>query len=184
MNQYAVNGATQPLALYQYPDTLAHSKPLFNLLLPFSPGENRTLFLTGTLAQPDTLFVTDKLPYHPFADSSIGLRFVNLSPGSAPVIVRINGLSSNPVTGSLPFKGITGFMNVPATAATGSYVVEFYDQATNTLLGNYTLGNVGATTGNNSWRYFNFTLALQGLPGVTSGATAQSVFLIRHYFSF
>jgi hypothetical protein len=178
--QYGISEGKQALALYQYPDTIAHSLPLFNLILQVMPGGIQTLFLTGTLTAPDTLLVTEKLPYHPVTDSSLGLRFVNLSSGSSPVRIYVTGQNNNPVVNSLPYKGITGFINFPARAATGNYAIEFRDQQSNVLLGAYTINNPGAITGTNAWRNRNFTFALKGQPGVTSGTTAQGIFLINH----
>lgn len=178
--QYSINQRQQPLAFYQYPDTLAHQQPLLNLTLHCMPGEIRTLFLTGTLTAPDTLSVTETLPYHPVTDSSVGLRFVNLSSGSSPVSITVTGQGNDPVVTSLPYKGISSFISFPARAATGNYTVEYRDQASNTLLGSYPITNPGAITGTNTWRYRNYTIALKGIPGVTSGATAQGLFLITH----
>lgn len=178
--QLGINEGKQPLVLFQYPDTLAHSTPLYNLTLSFAPGDIRTLFLTGTVADPDTLFVRDEPLIHATTDSTLGIRFVNLSPGSEPVSVHISGQSS-PIAASLPYKGITPFTALPAKKNTSDYLIEFRDETTHNLLGSFTLANVGSVTlPNNLWRYRNFTLALKGLPGAT-GAAAQGVFKIDHY---
>jgi hypothetical protein len=154
----------QKLAIYSYPDTTDHSTPLFNLDLPLQPGKIHTLFLTGTLTQPDTLFTTDVIPYYPATDSSMGIRFVNLSPGSSPVSINIAGMPNGSEVGSLAYKGITGFKKYPATAASASkYPVEFRDAATGTLLGSFDVTGINGLAGNTR-RFRNFTLAFMGLP--------------------
>jgi hypothetical protein len=110
-NQTGSYNGVQKLAIYRFPDTLVQSKPLFNLTLDLKQGAIYTLFLTGTLTNPDTLFTTDTPPYHPPTDSTLGIRFVNLSPGSTPVSVNIAGNANGSEVSSLPFKGITGYKN-------------------------------------------------------------------------
>ncbi len=175
---------TQPLKLYQYPDTLEKSTPLFDLRIDLLIGSVHTLFLTGTTSAPDTLFTTDILPVHPPQDSSFGIRLVNLSPGSGPVSVNIQGQANGSETASLPYKSITAFKTYPATSATGSYVFEFRDAA-GILLGSYTFDGVnndaGNNTANNLWRYRNFTLILAGLPAAGTTGSTQIVFLANNY---
>ena len=157
----------QALTIYHYPDTGAHSTPLFNLTLHLQPGTIHTLFLTGTMSAPDTLFTTDQPPYHPPSDSSMGIRFVNLSPGSAPISVNITGGAYGSEVSSLPYKGITDFISYSATADVSHYNFEIRDAASGTLIGS--LDVTGVNYPINSWspnirRYRNFTLALLGLP--------------------
>src|SRR5688500_10295960 len=58
----------QQLAIYKYPDTNTHNTPLYNLALNLEPGTIYTLFLTGTLSAPDTMFTIDTPPYHSLGD--------------------------------------------------------------------------------------------------------------------
>ena len=168
--EFSSYSGRQPLALYQ--DTLAQSVPLYTITLNLPIGTIHSLFLTGTTSAPDTMTTVDTLPYHPAPDSSMGIRFVNLSPGSATVSVDIQGEANGSEAASLPYKGITAFNNYPATAAVSAYTFEFRNAASGTLLASYT---VTATP------YLNYTLALEGLPGVGTGATAQAAFLINSY---
>lgn len=154
----------QKLAVYLYPDTTAHSTPLFNLDLHLKPGTINTLFLTGTKAAPDTLLTTDILPYYPASDSSLGIRFVNLSTGSAPLSVNITGLANGSEAGSISYKGITGFKKYPATANVSQYNFEFRDAASGALLGSYVLTGVNSIILATAKRHRNFTLAFMGLP--------------------
>ena len=163
-NQPLSFASGQKLAIYNYPDTMAQSAPLFNLALNLQPGTIHTLFLTGTLTAPDTLLTTDVYPYHPSSDSSVGVRIVNLSPGNAPISVNVTGNANGSEVSSLSYKGITGFKMYPATSAVAHYNFEFRDAVSGTLLGSYDMTGVNATAGTNTRRFRNFTLAFMGLP--------------------
>lgn len=181
-NQFTSYSGRQPLAVYAYPDTLEKSTPLVNLVLDLPVGSVHSLFITGTLEHADTLFVTDQLPYYPLADSVTGIRFVNLSPGSAPVSVRILGRTGSAEVSSLPYRGITGFKQYEAKAASEDYVFEFRDAGSGALITSYQTTGISnpGTTAPNNWRNHNFTLALLGQPGGT-GNLAPSVLLINNY---
>ncbi len=185
VNTYNSYSGHQELAMYQYPDTTAHSVPLFNLRLDLPAGTIHTLFLTGTAGAPDTLFTTDNPPYLPTPDSSIAIRFVNLSPGSSPVSVDVQGRANGSEEGSLVYKGITAFRSYPATAGVSSYVFEFRDKASGVLLASYTVDGVnngaGGDISNNLWRYRSFTLVLAGSPGASPGSGSQSAFVVNNY---
>lgn len=180
-NRYTQFSGTQQLALYQYPDTTEKSVPLFNLVLDLPIGSIHTLFLTGTVASPDTLFIKDDLPYHVTADSSMGIRFVNLSPGSKDVSINIKGQTGAPEVARLPYKGSTVFKKYSAGFEVPDYEFEFRDAASGALLGSFiTVGIYHQTTvWAHPWMYKNFTLALVGLPGGT-GTNAPGVMLIRY----
>jgi hypothetical protein len=102
----------------------------------------------------------------------MGIRFVNLSPGSAPVSVDIQGGANGSEAASLPYKSITAFKDYPATPAVSAYTFEFRDLASGALLASYRV---------NSTPYLNYTIALEGIPGVGTGATAQAAYLINNY---
>lgn len=181
LNQVNSYSGIQHIRLYQYPDTGAKASPLYNLTLDLPIGSIHTLFLTGTISQPDSLLTTDILPYHSVADSSLSVRFVNLCPGSAPVSIDLVGQPNGSEVASLSYKGISSFINYPANAATTSYTFEFRDKTSGSLLGTYTMtgldNNSGSNSMNNKWRYRDFTLALVGKPGGT-GNSAQQILLI------
>lgn len=160
-NQLSAYAGEQPLAVYRYPDTLAHSIPLFNLTLDLAPGSMHTLFLTGTLSAPDTVFTTDLLPYHSRSDSTMGIRFVNLLQGGNAVSVNINGKPNGSELSSLAAKGVTDFKKYPATSGISTYKFEFRDASTGTLISNLDVTGINAV--NNARRYRNFTIALMGL---------------------
>jgi hypothetical protein len=180
-NRFTQFSGTQPLALYQYPDTTEKSVPLFNLVLDLPLGSIHTLFLTGTVASPDTLFIKDDLPYHTTIDSSMGIRFVNLSPGSNDISINIKGKTGAPEVAHLPYKGSTVFIKYSAGFEVPDYEFEFRDAASGALLGSYITAGIyhQTTIWEYLWIYKNFTLALVGLPGGT-GVSAPAVMLVRY----
>jgi len=165
------------LGIYHYPDTSVHTIPLYNLSLDIPVGTVHTLFLSGTINSPDTLFTMDILPYHPPSDSSVGIRFVNLSKGSTPVSVNIAGAAQGSEVSSLPYKGITAFTNYPATAAVSDYTFEFRDASSGTLIGAYNLNGVNDTF-SNTRRFRDLTIALLG---IRDDPATQKIILIEAY---
>jgi hypothetical protein len=170
--EFSSYSGIQPLVLYQVPDTLPKSAPLFSFTLNLPVNSIRSLYLTGTTSAPDTVFTTDAPPYHPMTDSSMGIRFINLSPGSAPVSVDIQGGANGSEAASVPYKSITAFRNYPATSVVTGYNFEFREAASGILLASYALTPAP---------YHNYTIAVAGLPGVNTGPTAQAAFLINNY---
>lgn len=178
------SGST-PLLLAQITDT-THS--VFNGVLDLPANTIHSLFVTGALATPDTLFTLDNPPYHNTNDSTIGIRFVNLSAGSSPVSVDIKGLANGSEVASLDYKGITQFRNYNAlTSSPASYIFEFRDANTGALISassSYSMSGItnasGTNTSNNNYRFRNFTIALIGTPGGT-GTVIQKAILINSY---
>lgn len=168
-NEFSSYVGETHLALFQLPDTNAHSVPLYNLTLNIPMNTIHSLFLVGLVGSPDTLYTVDSPPYHPASDSSVGIRFVNLSPGSDPISINLQGQSNGSEISSLPYKGLTSFKPYPAVYNADHYTFELRNAMTGDLLRTYTMSGVnngsGTNKNNNSWRYRNFTLALIGNPG-------------------
>lgn len=168
----------QKLGLFQDADTTATSKPLFNLTLDLPVNTMHTLFLMGTPQAPDELFTTDQLPGHPLSDSTMGIRFVNISQGSDPVSVNLAGQANGSEADGLAYKGITPFKNYSAGSGISSYTFEFRDKATGALLGNCVINGVnndGSQYSPNLVRNRNFTIAFLGASG---GQAANRALLI------
>ncbi|QEC42951.1 hypothetical protein FSB84_15105 [Pseudobacter ginsenosidimutans] len=64
-NRFYSYSGHQRIAFFEFPDTLAHSKPVTEVQVDLPVSSINTLFLTGTTEAPDTLFLRDVLPYHP-----------------------------------------------------------------------------------------------------------------------
>lgn len=177
-NQFNAYAGSQRLRLFQYPDTTAGDQPLFDLKLDLPVGSISTLFLTGTVSTPDTLFTRDAIPFFAGGDSAMAIRFVNLSPGSAPVSVNMIGLTNGSEIASLPFKKYSEFRTYAVRDAISDYVFEFRDASSGNLLASYIMTGINYKDPN-SWIYRSFTMALIGRP-VGSGANTQKAFLISH----
>jgi hypothetical protein len=94
---------------------------MFNGVLNFKPGSLYSLFITGTdTTNPDFLFVQDVLPV--IADSSVGIRFVNLSTGSNPISINLEGNANGSEVANLPYKGITNFKKYINNSTTIDYL--------------------------------------------------------------
>ncbi|MCR8556962.1 DUF4397 domain-containing protein [Mucilaginibacter sp. BJC16-A38] len=165
-----------PLALSDLTDT---THDVFKQIVPLPKNTIGSLYITGTLAAPESFQSTDHPPYHAPADSTVGIRFVNLSPGSSPVSVNIQGAANGSEVTTLAYKNITAFKNYAATYNISSYTFEFRDVATGTLLTTYTLSGVNngdnGDQNQNNVRWKNITIALSGLPG------SQGTFQINNY---
>lgn len=111
---------------------------MFNGSLNLTAGGIYSFFLAGDTTKPDTLFVQDNIPY--YSDSSAGVRIVNLSPGSQPISVNIQGnLPSQMEFSGLTYKGISSFKKYPANSSIpGNYSFELRDQASGSLLATFT----------------------------------------------
>jgi hypothetical protein len=149
--------------------------------LNFVAGGIYSLLITGAdTTNPDYLFVQDVLPVH--TDSTVGIRFVNLSTGSNPVSVDIKGQANGSTVSSLAYKSITSFTNFGATSSVSSYIFEFRDAMSGELLANYTLGgvNTNSPTVTNTVLFNNLTIALIGQP--VGGKVAQSCLRLNNGF--
>lgn len=178
--KYAITKEDQPLAIYSYPDTLEPNKPLFDLQLKLKQGSINTIYFLGKKESPDYLLDTYLPPVHQVADSTFGVRFMNLSYGSQPVNVYLIKDGERKEVEGLAYKGLTDFKSYTATLKTGNYTFEFRDQATQQLLASYTTVELEKPS-ENKWRFRNFTIALIGLPGESSGLLKQKTFLFNNY---
>jgi hypothetical protein len=164
-----------PLSFVDNSDT---TKAVFKEQLSIPAYSIQTLFLTGTLSSVDYFITTDKVPDLAFADSLCAVRFVNLSPGSSPVSVDIQGNANGSEVASLSFKNISDFKKYSAKATISKYVFEFRDVSSGILLASYSLTGVNNGDGNtqtNSVRDHSFTIAFYG------ALNSQHAFLVHNY---
>lgn len=171
----------QKIALYNYPDTLLKDKPLLQLELDLPAGSIHSLFVTGTVAAPDTLFIEEHPPYRSISDSTTGIRFMNLVPGSSGVSVNLVGQANGSEANRLRYKDATAFKSYAATSNVYSYTFEFRDATTGALLASYTAEDINNDSSNrdnpvNKWRFRNCTLAL-----VSAADDTNTVLLINNY---
>jgi hypothetical protein len=108
--------------------------PYVNTSLAAVSGGIYSLYLTGT-DQQAALLLKDTIPS--YTDSSTGFRFINLSPGSSPLSINIQGNYAGTIAGSLAYKAITSFGTYSANSDVlnnGGYTFEIRNAADSTLL--------------------------------------------------
>ena len=105
-------------------------------------------------------------------DSSIYLRFVNLSPNSTPVKINIRSNSINEVA-DLGYKGVSDFKKYKALGATPNYIFEVRDVTSNAVLATYTLTVSSA-------RFRTIAIVIKGLKGTSTGTDAFSLFQVNY----
>lgn len=182
LNMHNAYSGNQSIRIFQYPDTTDEDGPLFDMRLDLPVASVNSLYLTGTVASPDTVFIRESIPAFEFTDSIMRLRFINLSPGSAPISINVKGQNNGSVAASLPFKGMTGFIHFSVGTNVNDYEFEFRDAITGNLITTLVTSfiNNPGTVVPNSWIFKNFTVAFTGKPGGT-GAEAQNTLLIQHF---
>lgn len=153
---------------------------MLDTVVSFTTGGLYSLYITGKdTTDPDFVFLQDILPDH--TDSTVGIRFVNLSAGSGSVSVDIKGGPIGGEVSSLVYKGVSDFKNYSAISTISSYIFEFRDAVNGTLLASYTLSGVNthSTTVANTVLFRNITIALIGQP--TGGKVPQSCIRINSF---
>jgi hypothetical protein len=172
---YSPQSGKNTLYIVQATDTteINPKTEMFNGVLKLAPGGIYSFFLAGDTTAVDTLFVQDNIPYYG-SDSSAGVRFVNLSPGSLPMTVTIEG---NPITqtefSGLAYKTVSTFKTYLANSSVpnSSYMFVVRDQATGDSLTSF------------SWNYTTFknnTLVLSGSEAAGASIPLQ-VFQYNNY---
>jgi len=121
---------------------------MFDSVLKFNAGSLYSLFITGVdTTNPDYLFVQDVLPM--ITDSSVGIRFVNLSTGSNPISINLEGNANGSEVAGLPYKGITGFKQYLNNSTTADYMFVVRDATTGDSLTQFDFLINGSTNSGN-----------------------------------
>lgn len=149
-------------------------EPLSSMRIQLSPGEMWSLFLTGTVNQPDTLLVRDRPLHIPTADSSLGVRFVNLVEGQE-VAINLIGEAPGSEEAAMPYESVTDFRKYAADVSAPSYFFECRNKSTGALLATGVISNPGTVVGSNMWRYRNVTVVFYG------SNSSSSAFVVRNY---
>jgi hypothetical protein len=119
-------------------------------ILNLNTGSIYSLFLTGAdTTSPDYLFTIDSLPYHTSVDSTVGIRFVNLSTGSNPISINLEGSPNGSEVGNLAYKGITAFKDYTCNSTTtnSGYLFVVRDMVTGDSLISFGINGVGSGNG-------------------------------------
>ena len=179
--QYSVGpGSDTVYVVQQNADTLEIgakvNADMFYGILSLSKNQIYSLYLCGKdTSSPDYLFTVDTLPYHSPSDSTVGIRFVNLSAGSNPVSINLEGSQNGSEVSSLSYKSITRFKsynsNSLLTSGADTFVIR--DAITGDSLTSFTIYGMSAGSGEgladpitgNPIVFKNGTLAIIGQPG-------------------
>jgi hypothetical protein len=131
VNEFSVVASETPVSIVQATDT---TTPFFEGIFNFKVGGIYSLFVAGSAITPDTMLVQDIIPHWPYADSSAGLRFVNLVQAESISIDYVGGTGN--VASNLAYKGIVGFQQFSANSLeqVAGYKFEFRDAESDSLL--------------------------------------------------
>jgi hypothetical protein len=164
---YSPVAGVTPLLIVPFTDT---TFKIFNGSLTLNSGDIFSLFFSGDTAHADTMLVRDNIPY--YADSSVGVRFVNLAQGGKALTINLTTDTTQTEFPVLSYKGITDFKKYNASSIVGkNYKFQVRDQASNTILMTYT------------WTftmYKNVTLVIAGSTDPAS-TTPLKVFSVNNF---
>jgi hypothetical protein len=160
-------------------------------VLKLKIGSIYSLFLCGAdTGSPDYVFITDTLPYHGPTDSTVGIRFVNLSAGSNPISVNLEGSGNGSEVKNLSYKAITGFKDYICNSSltNGGYLFVVRDGVSGDSLTSFNLAGIGSGNGvglsdpnnGNPLVFKNVTIAIYGSEGIAS-SNPLSMMLIDNY---
>jgi len=165
---YSRVAGTNPLLVVPITDTVFK---IFNGSMSLQSGGIYSFFLSGDTAHADTMLVQDNIPY--YADSSTGIRFVNLTVGGKAITINLSSDSTLTPIATLGYRQITDFMKYAATAATdaagGSYSFDIRDQATGDILNTF------------NWSYSRFKNNTLVISGSTDPGSTPDLFTIANY---
>ena len=163
---------------------------MFYNILDLKAGGIYSLFLTGAdTSSPDYLLTTDSLPYQSPTDSTVGIRFVNLSAGSNPISINLEGSPNGSAVGNLAYKNITSFKNYVSnsTVTNSGYLFVIRDVASGDSLTSYLVPGIGTGNGvglmdptnSNPLVFRNVTIAVYGSENGTT--TPLMTMLVDNY---
>lgn len=140
-----------------------------------------SIFIAGQMPTPEVI-VKEETDF-PFiamdkvftsADSAVNVRFINLSPNSVPLKIKVSTASTNE-TDALAYKEITTWRPFKATATTTTYSIQLRNAATDALITTYSF------VANATNRFKNVTLMVRGLQGTNTGVNAFGVTPINYF---
>ena len=126
---------SQQIGISRPSDTASQNKHLLLLNLDLALNSMQTLFIAGSAAFPDTVLSNDVLPYQAQNDSTVGVRFVNLSVNNPTIDIGLGGNMINSEQSMLPYKALTAYALHSLRSSQASYVFEFRDHESGELLG-------------------------------------------------
>jgi uncharacterized protein with LGFP repeats len=189
-NLFSPGAGNVPLTLARISDT---TQPFFQGTLALNADSIYSFFISGDTTAIDTLLTRDIIPYYPRTDSVMGIRFVNLSSGSNPISINLEGSSNGSEADNFPYKGVTGFKQYANNSTTIDYLFVVRDAATGDSLtqfdfvangsGNNGFGLTDPSSNQNNGvllTFKNLTIAIYGSESTSSG-NSLSTMLIDNY---
>lgn len=155
-------------------------------------GEIYSIYLCGPSVKSETIIVKDNLTSF-YADSSIGIRFINLSPNSSPFYITLASNTNVKVFENLGYKEITEFVKFPVPGNTTANSITFQVRnGAGVIQKSYTIPLTTSTAAYPSLinypnthlpilRFKNQTLVISGLTGTTTGTDAFNVFPVNNF---
>jgi hypothetical protein len=142
------------------------TKPFFSKTISSVPGQRHNLMVTGTPEMPGYLYLHDQ-PQRP-ADSSTGIRFVNLVRNLPNICVNISGQPVGSEVADLPYLQASPFKLYNARTGQRSYIFEMVDKSTGEIVLSYPFTVVPFTNTNiclrglkNDWPELQVTTVYQ-----------------------
>jgi hypothetical protein len=166
------------LGLYRLTDT---TKVYYQYNLNLEQNSIKSLYLAGTVAEPESFITSEKIPIYKPDENTIGIRFVNLSKGSGLVNVVLRTPSKILVT-NIDYKGVTDFQSVipsvPVGTGLANSIFDFKDAVTGVTIASYTFSYVATTL--QPYLNRNITVVLRGVRGAT-GTSAPGAFQVDNF---
>lgn len=139
-----------------------------------SAYEIHTLLLCGTAVNPDAILLKEAIPYR--TDSTFGVRFINLAPGSPALKVTLSTSVTTAEFDDINYKKVSTFKSYAATAAAPSYTFQIRRADDETLISSLAISGTNLAAG--LPRFKNITLILRGIVG---GSPAAGITRVNHY---
>ncbi len=143
--------------------------PILTGMLDFEKGAIYSLFVYGSKSAAKYSWHKDLIPALGMSDSTTHIRFANFSE-EQDISVNLKGQPTGSFIQQLPWKSISGFIELSANRSVAKYEFEIRHLATGDLITTYIADKVNDFTlnnGNNVWYNRSNTLVLVGKPGGT-----------------
>jgi hypothetical protein len=151
VSSYAVLADNEiSLKVVRWPDSTAI---VFSQAVKLKTGSSHSLFMMGTNENISGMLVEDNIPVRTKGTS--GIRFINLSPDSAPISINLEGQPLGSIEASLPYKSLSEFKTFNVKPEDQYFVFEIHDAESGDLLTSYFYDNLA--------RMKNETMIIRGL---------------------
>lgn len=162
-------GNATPVVITATADTL---HPVYNTPINAAAGSYYSLYLCGQTGAVDAVLMKESFTIH--ADSTFGVRIVNLSYNSGPINMTLSTTPTTNEISNIAYKSVSAFNNYACKGASPALTFQLRDAVTNALLGSQ------AFTTATLPRFQNITLVLKGKVGGT-GSSALGLLLVKNY---